>query len=63
MEILFRSYIDIPNTVPVGEYKVNLHLIIDNEVSQEYSYNFMVTRVGIEEAIYSFSKTIRFFTD
>ena len=58
---LFRSYIDIPNTVPVGEYTVNLHLIIDNEVSQEYSYNFMVTRVGIEEAIYSFSKNYPFF--
>ena len=58
---LFRSYIDIPNTVPVGEYNVNLYLIIDNEVSQEYSYNFMVTRVGIEEAIYSFSKNYPFF--
>ena len=57
---LFRSYIDIPNTVPVGEYNVNLHLIIDNEVSQEYSYNFMVTRVGIEEVIYSFSKNYPF---
>ena len=58
---LFRSYIDIPNTVPVGEYSVNLHLIIDNEISQEYSYNFMVTRVGIEEAIYSFSRNYPFF--
>ena len=58
---LFRSYIDIPNTVPVGEYTVNLHLIIDNEISQEYSYNFIVTRVGIEEAIYSFSKNYPFF--
>ena len=58
---LFRSYIDIPNTVPVGEYNVNLYLIIDNEVSREYSYNFMVTRVGIEEAIYSFSKNYPFF--
>ena len=53
---LFRSYIEIPNTVPVGQYKVNLYLIIDNKISNEYSYNFMVTRVGIEEAIYSFSK-------
>ena len=58
---LFRSYIDIPNTVPVGEYNVNLYLIIDNTVSREYSYNFMVTRVGIEEAIYSFSKNYPFF--
>ncbi len=58
---LFRSYIDIPNSVPVGEYNVNLHLIIDNEISQEYSYNFTVTRVGIEEAIYSFSKNYPFF--
>ena len=53
---LFRSYIEIPNSVPVGQYKVNLYLIIDNKISNEYSYNFMVTRVGIEEAIYSFSK-------
>ena len=53
---LFRSYIEIPNTVPVGQYKVNLYLIIDSKISNEYSYNFMVTRVGIEEAIYSFSK-------
>ena len=53
---LFRSYIEIPNTVPVGQYKVNLYLIIDNKISNEYSYNFMVTRVGIEEAIYSLSK-------
>ena len=53
---LFRSYIEIPNTVPVGQYKVNLYLIIDNKISNEYSYNFMVTRVGIEEVIYSFSK-------
>ncbi|MDC3155016.1 TIGR02186 family protein [Pelagibacteraceae bacterium] len=58
---LFRSYIDIPNTVPVGEYNVNLYLIIDNQVTQKYSYNFMVTRVGIEEAIYSFSKNFPFF--
>ena len=53
---LFRSYIEIPNTVPVGQYEVNLYLIIDGKISNEYSYNFIVTRVGIEEAIYSFSK-------
>ena len=33
-----------------------LNKIIDGKISNEYSYNFMVTRIGIEEAIYSFSK-------
>ena len=53
------------NNKSIGYHKYNFkrngsNLIIDNEVSQEYSYNFIVTRVGIEEAIYSFSKNYPF---
>ena len=50
---LFKTSIHIPNTVPVGKYDVNVYLIIDEKISKEYSYNFIVTRIGIEEAIYN----------
>ena len=53
---LFRTNIEIPNTVPVGVYKVNVFMISNDNISQTYSYNFTVTRVGIEEAIFNFSK-------
>tara|TARA_B100001029_G_scaffold125701_1_gene104884 strand:+ start:513 stop:1301 length:789 start_codon:yes stop_codon:yes gene_type:complete len=50
---LFKTSIHIPNTVPVGKYDVNVYLIIDEKINKEYSYNFTVTRIGIEEAIYN----------
>ena len=50
---LFKTSIHIPNTVPVGEYDVNVYLIIDEKINKEYSYKFIVTRIGIEEAIYN----------
>tara|TARA_Y100000996_G_C22437923_1_gene608532 strand:+ start:40 stop:828 length:789 start_codon:yes stop_codon:yes gene_type:complete len=50
---LFKTRIHIPNTVPVGKYDVNVYLIIDEKINKEYSYNFTVTRIGIEEAIYN----------
>ena len=53
---LFRTNIEIPNTVPVGIYKVNVFMINNDEISQTYSYNFTVTRIGIEEAVFNFSR-------
>ena len=50
---LFKTRIHIPNTVPVGKYDVNVYLIINEKINKEYSYNFTVTRIGIEEAIYN----------
>ena len=52
---LFKTSIHIPNTVPVGEYDVNVYLIIDKKITKKYSYNFTITRIGIEEAIYNFA--------
>ena len=50
---LFKTNIHIPNTVPVGEYAVNVYLVIDETITKQYSYHFTVTRIGIEEAIYN----------
>ena len=50
---LFKTNIHIPNTVPVGKYDVNVYLIINKKITDQYSYNFTVTRIGIEEAIYN----------
>ena len=52
---LFKSSIHIPNTVPVGKYDVNVYLIIGEKITKQYSYQFTVTRIGIEEAIYNFA--------
>ena len=52
---LFKTNIHIPNTAPVGKYVVNVYLMIDGKINKHYSYNFTVTRIGIEEAIYSFA--------
>ena len=52
---LFKTNIPIPNTVPVGVYDVNLYLILNNEISKDYSYNFTVRRIGIESLIYNFA--------
>ena len=52
---LFKTNIPIPNTVPVGVYDVNLYLILNNEISKDYSYNFTVRRIGIENLIYNFA--------
>ena len=52
---LFKTNIPIPNTVPVGSYKVNVYLILKNEIKNKYSYNFIVKRVGIENMIFNFA--------
>ena len=54
---LFKTNIPIPNTVPVGVYDVNLYLILNNEISKDYSYNFTVRRIGIENLIYNFANS------
>ena len=54
---LFKTNIPIPNTVPVGVYDVNLYLILNNEISKDYSYNFTVKRIGIESLIYNFANS------
>jgi uncharacterized protein (TIGR02186 family) len=58
---LFKTSIHIPNTVPVGKYNVNVYLIIDEKIKKQYSYNFTVTRIGIEEMIYSFAHKLPLF--
>ena len=52
---LFKTNIPIPNTVPVGIYNVNLYLILNNKIANDYSYNFTVKRIGIESIIYNFA--------
>ena len=54
---LFKTNIPIPNTVPVGIYDVNLYLILNNEISKDYSYNFTVKRIGVESLIYNFANS------
>ncbi len=54
---LFKTNIPIPNSVPVGIYDVNLYLILNNEISKEYSYNFTVRRIGIESLIFNFANS------
>ena len=54
---LFKTKIPIPNTVPVGIYNVNLYLIINDQISEDYSYNFTVRRIGIESIIYNFANS------
>ena len=57
---LFKTNIPIPNNVPVGSYKVNVRLILNNEIKNQYSYDFIVKRVGIENMIFNFAKGFPF---
>jgi|TARA_B110000977_G_C10993409_1_gene460834 uncharacterized protein (TIGR02186 family) len=50
---LFKTNIPIPNTVPIGDYKVSVYLLINSELKEDYSYEFKVKRVGIESVIYN----------
>ena len=52
---LFKTNIPIPNTVPIGSYKVNVYLILKDVIQNKYSYNFIVKRVGIENMIFNFA--------
>jgi hypothetical protein len=48
---LFRADIELPASVPIGEYKVNTYLLKDGKVLTSQTTSLSVTHVGVEARI------------
>jgi len=52
---LFRSNIDFPANVPVGQYIVQVYLFQDGQVVSAETSPILIDKSGIERAVYSFA--------
>ena len=55
-ENLFRARINIPSNVPVGTYKVKVHLFSDGAQLATDIKPFQISKVGFERAMYDLSQ-------
>ncbi len=54
-DILFRAILDFPANMPVGEYKVDVHLIRNGELLLSEQSPLEVGKAGLERLIYNFA--------
>lgn len=53
---LFRAKLRLPANVPVGIYRVTVHLMQEGRVVDEAASQIYITKVGIERRIFSFAR-------
>ncbi|VAV90236.1 hypothetical protein MNBD_ALPHA02-764 [hydrothermal vent metagenome] len=54
-DILFRAILEFPANMPVGEYKVDVHLIRNGELLLSEQSPLEVGKAGLERLIYNFA--------
>lgn len=55
-QALFRAGISLPANVPVGQYRVKVHLFQDGRLRASRALAIAIDKIGFERAVYSFSQ-------
>lgn len=53
---LFRTTLDLPANVPVGDYTVTINLFADSSRLATSTHRFRISKIGFERATYDFAK-------